>query len=195
MPMSSGTRTLLQELTGWAAAGVIVAAGIVHLDTLKDVVRGALEASFPAHMGTAATSGATERDNERSQAPAGGIGQVEVQADAYGHFHSDVEVNGRTITAMVDTGASIVALSHEDARAAGIFVAEADYTHRVNTANGVARVAPVTLERVRIGDITIRNVRAAVSEPGRLKGTLLGMSFLSRLSRFEIRQGTLVLQD
>ncbi len=194
MPMSSGTRTLLQEVVGWAVAGVIIAAGIVHIETLKDVARDLVSGALPSNVGVAMPEerGPGQRTRPKTT---GGIGQVELTADAYGHFISDVEVNGRTITAMVDTGASMVALSHEDARAAGIFIREADYTHRVNTANGVARVAPVTLDRVRIGDITIRDVRAAVSEPGRLKGTLLGMSFLSRLSRFEIRQGTLVLQD
>ena len=60
---------------------------------------------------------------------------------------------------------------------------------------GVARVAPVVLDRVSIGDITVRNVPAAVSEPGRLATSLLGMSFLGRLQRVEMRAGTLVLQE
>ncbi len=60
---------------------------------------------------------------------------------------------------------------------------------------GSARVAPVLLHRVRIGGIELRDVQAAVAEPGRLQGTLLGMSFLARLSRLEIRSGRLVLHD
>ena len=67
---------------------------------------------------------------------------------------------------MVDTGASIVALTFEDAERAGLYIRDRDYTQRVNTANGLARIAPVTLDRVSIGDIMVRNVPAAVSEPG-----------------------------
>ena len=70
---------------------------------------------------------------------------------------------------MVDTGASIVALTYEDAERAGVYVRDSDFTQRVRTANGMARVAPVTLDRVSIGDITVRNVPAAVSERGQAR--------------------------
>ena len=80
-----------------------------------------------------------------------------------------IEINGRSVDAMVDTGASIVALSWDDAERAGLYIRDSDYTQRVNTANGLARIAPVMLDRVSIGDITVRNVPAAVSEPGKLR--------------------------
>ena len=96
---------------------------------------------------------------------------------------------------MVDTGASIVALTFEDAERAGLYIRDSDYTHRVNTANGLARIAPVTLDRVAIGEIMVRNVPAAVSEPGKLTTSLLGMSFLSRLQRVDMRRGVLVLHE
>ena len=96
---------------------------------------------------------------------------------------------------MVDTGASIVALSFEDARAIGLYVRDSDFTHRVSTANGFARIAPVTIDRISIGDITVRDVSGAVMEPGKLGTTLLGMSFLSRLQRVDIRSGMLVLHE
>jgi aspartyl protease family protein len=89
----------------------------------------------------------------------------------------------------------VCALAFDDARQAGVFVRDSDYTQRVSTANGYARVAPVILDRVSIGDITVRNVPAAVSEPGSLATTLLGMSFLGRLQRVDMRSGTLVLQE
>ena len=66
---------------------------------------------------------------------------------------------------------------------------------RVNTANGVARVAPVMLDQISIDDITIRNVRAVVAERGRLNQTLLGMTFLGQLSRAEMSRGILTLQE
>ena len=96
---------------------------------------------------------------------------------------------------MIDTGATMVALSYEDAEAAGFRLSDSDFTRAVSTANGVARVAPVTLDRVSIGNITVRDVPAAVAERGRLKTSLLGMSFLGRLSRFDMRSGRLVMQE
>ena len=90
---------------------------------------------------------------------------------------------------MVDTGASIVALTFEDAASAGIHVRDPEFTHRVSTANGVARVAMITLDSVAIDDIMVRNVRAAVAERGKLTKTLLGMSFLGQLSRTEMSRG------
>ena len=89
----------------------------------------------------------------------------------------------------------MVALTYEDARSAGLYVRDSDFTHRVSTANGMAKVAPVTIDRVTIGDITVRNVPGAVMESGKLGTTLLGMSFLSRLQRVDMRSGMLVLQE
>jgi aspartyl protease family protein len=120
--------------------------------------------------------------------------RVELRADRSGHFFAGAYINGGRIEVMVDTGATIVALSYEDAGRAGIFPRDADFTGRVSTANGVARVAYVTLDAVSIDDITVRGVRAAVAEPGRLNTSLLGMSFLGKL-RTEIAGGTLVLED
>jgi len=96
---------------------------------------------------------------------------------------------------LVDSGASIVALTYDDARRAGVFVRGSDYTQRVSTANGFARVAPVVLDRISIGAITVRHVPAAVTEPGSLATSLLGMSFLARLRRVDMRAGTLLLQE
>ena len=112
-------------------------------------------------------------------APARQAARVALRAGPHGHFHANAEINGRRIEVMVDTGASLVALTFEDASRAGIYVRDSDFTQRVRTANGIARVAPVTLDRVSIGDITVRNVPASVSERGKLGTTLLGMSFLS----------------
>jgi aspartyl protease family protein len=94
---------------------------------------------------------------------------------------------------MVDTGATSVALTWEDARAAGVHVREADFRVPVNTANGVSHVALVSLDTISIGDIEVRNVQAVVARPGQLNVTLLGMSFLKQLSRFEMRGRELIL--
>ena len=86
-------------------------------------------------------------------------------------------------------------LTYEDAQRAGVFLRDRDFTMQMQTANGIAKAAPVTLERVTIGSITVRNVQAGVAEPGLLRTNLLGMSFLKRLNKFEIRSGTLILQE
>jgi aspartyl protease family protein len=120
---------------------------------------------------------------------------VHLKAGAHGHFFSRIHVNGRAVQAMVDTGASIVALTFEDARNAGVHIRDSDFNHRVSTANGVARVALVTLDSVALDDIVVRDVRAAVAEPGKLTKTLLGMSFLGQLRRTEMSGGVLVLEE
>jgi len=122
-------------------------------------------------------------------------GTITLPASQYGHFLTEAEINGRNIDVMVDTGASLVALSYDDATRAGIFVRPSDFTHVAQTANGTARVAPVMISQIRIGDIIVRNVRGAVSERGASERTLLGMSFLGRLSRVEMRGDSLVLEE
>ncbi len=117
-----------------------------------------------------------------------------VAADWRGHFIVHPTLDGRRIRMMVDTGASLVALSHEDAELAGIRVGPRDYTHRVATANGVVAAAPIRIGEVRIGEIAVRNVEALVLPPGKLGTSLLGMSFLKRLPGFEIAKGRLVLK-
>lgn len=120
---------------------------------------------------------------------------VEIAATEAGHFETEAEINGARIDVMVDTGATLVALTYEDAQRAGIYLNSADFTYRVKTANGIAKVAPVEISSIAIGDITVRNVRGAVTEPGKLHKTLLGMSFLNRLSRVEMRPNGLALHE
>lgn len=121
--------------------------------------------------------------------------RVVVSADLRGHFVVHPTLDGKRIRMLVDTGASVLALSHEDAQLAGIKVGSRDFTNRVATANGVVGAAPVRIREVRVGDILVRNVEAVVLPPGKLGTSLLGMSFLKRLGGFEIAQGRLVLKS
>ena len=114
-------------------------------------------------------------------------------ADRRGHFACTGDVDGRPVTFMADTGASIIARTYEDARRAGLSPASLDFSARVSTANGIAKVAPVVLSRVRVGTMTLRDVRAAVAEKGALDVNLLGMSFLGRLASFNLRGDELIL--
>ncbi len=110
-----------------------------------------------------------------------------------GHFYVDAEVNGARIRFLIDTGATFVALSPEDARSAGLRIFESDYTARTTTANGVTRVAPVTLRQVELEQMQLFDVRAVVLERP-MPVSLLGMSFLSRLQSYETRNDELVLR-
>jgi clan AA aspartic protease (TIGR02281 family) len=110
-----------------------------------------------------------------------------VQADQQGHFWVDGEINGVSIPFMIDTGATSVALDRETAARIGIRPSAREFTGRSNTANGMARVAPVTLRQLSIGQMTVRDVQAHVLE-GSMHGMgLLGMSFLRRLDAYEVR--------
>jgi aspartyl protease family protein len=121
-------------------------------------------------------------------------GEVALHASADGHFYANVTIDGVPMRLMVDTGASSIALSAEDARRIGIDPRSLDYVLPVTTANGPALAAGVTLDEVRLGDIVFERVAASVMPPGTLDRSLLGMSFLSRLSRFEIAGDHLLLR-
>lgn len=112
-----------------------------------------------------------------------------------GHFEVTGEVDGRRLTFMVDTGASVIALTAHDAAMLGIHPAESEYRALVRTANGTVRAAPVTLDRVEIDDIAEYDVGAMVLPEGALGDNLLGLTFLSKLRKFEYSDGRLVLQQ
>jgi clan AA aspartic protease (TIGR02281 family) len=113
------------------------------------------------------------------------------RADRRGHFSLMATVNGAPTRFVVDTGASLVALTLDDARAAGIGHSELSFNQLTQTANGRVHFAPVILREIRIEQLSIENVPAAVIE--NLDQSLLGMSFLKRLKRFEMREGALTI--
>ena len=119
---------------------------------------------------------------------------VEVARGSGGSFSVATEVNGARVPMLLDTGASAVVLTQEAARAAGLPLEVLNYSVSVDTANGRARAAPVTLDRVAVGGITERAVPALVAQPGQLRVSLLGMSFLNRLERWEVRGDKLSLR-
>jgi len=114
--------------------------------------------------------------------PKGGVGaSVVIPADMQGHFLVNGTINGSaSVRFLVDTGATMVSISADDARRAGINYLEGQraYTH---TASGVATVYRVKMDSVKVGDITLYNVDAAVHASGLLPIGLLGMSFLNRM--------------
>jgi aspartyl protease family protein len=191
MVMPVGAKRAASQAAGWLVAGGCAAVAALYFADLKETARGLL--SLPR---VATSQQTASRTAQRALAdPALSGRTVELRAGAHGHYHADAEINGRRIEVLVDTGASQVALTYEDASRAGIHVRDRDFTQLVRTANGIARVAPVTLDRVSIGDVTVRDVPASVSQRGTLGTTLLGMSFLKRLSRVDMRGTTLILEE
>lgn len=187
MRVSPGASNFAREAVGWLFIGMIVFGGVYFFTDLRSLTRAVVD-QYAANS----DDGSEDAAPAVRQASASG-GEVRIHAGEGGHFFSDVEVNGRLISAVVDTGATGVALSYEDARTIGIRLDEADFTMESKTANGSAKIAPITLDRVQIGDIEVRDVQAFVAERGKLFQTLLGMSFLRRLSHIDIRGQELVL--
>ncbi|RAI35513.1 retropepsin-like aspartic protease family protein [Rhodoplanes serenus] len=117
-----------------------------------------------------------------------------LKRDERGHFQVDGRLDGRRMSFLVDTGASVIALRASDAARLGIRPAGRDFTAKVSTANGSVMAAPAEISRVEIGDIVVSRVAALVLPDEALGQNLLGMSFLSRI-RFEHRNGRLILEQ
>jgi aspartyl protease family protein len=119
---------------------------------------------------------------------------VEIARSRGGEFTVAVHINGTRVPMTLDTGASSVVLTQEAAKAAGLPLAVLSYSVNVETANGRARAAPVTIERVAVGNIVERSIPALIAQPGQLRTSLLGMSFLNRLEGWEVRGDRLVMR-
>jgi aspartyl protease family protein len=159
----------------WVVIGLLLVVGYTYRYDLRDVGDRVLSELLP---GRAATRG----------------GAVEISRGRGGEFQIITQVNGASIAMVLDTGASAVVLTQEAAKAAGLPLEMLNYSVSIDTANGRARAAAVTLERVGIGSIVEKSVPALVVQPGQLKTSLLGMSFLSRLERWEVRGDRVVMR-
>jgi len=120
-------------------------------------------------------------------------GTVTLTANPLGHFNIVAEINGMPVDMMADTGATYVALTFKTALSLGLEPSALPFNRETDTANGVTAVAPVTLDEMRVSGIVVRNVEAVVTRPGGLSQNLLGMSFINRLSRFEMSGRRLTL--
>ena len=115
-----------------------------------------------------------------------GPGRVAFRAASGGHFQVEATVNGVAIRFLVDTGASDIVLRPADARRLGFDLDRLRFSRIYRTANGTVRGAPVTLGEVTVGPIRLTNVAASVNG-AEMNQSLLGMSFLNRLSGYEVR--------
>jgi aspartyl protease family protein len=136
----------------------------------------------------------------RTAAPAGtsaqnGLRSLSIARDARGHFQTEGRIDGQRIDFMVDTGASVVALNEKSAARFGLRPSRGDYNATVTTANGTIKAARTRLAMVELGGLVVRDVEAMVLPDEALSENLLGLSFLSKLRRFEYANGKMVLEQ
>ncbi len=158
----------------WIAAGLFLLVGYTYRFELHQAADRVLAELVPGH---AVSQGRT----------------VAVARTSSGDFAIQAEVNGRRINMVLDTGASSVVLTREDAKAAGLPIEMLNYSVNIDTANGRTHAAPVRLDRIAVGTLVERSVDALVAQEGQLKTSLLGMSFLNRLQSWEVSGDRLIL--
>ena len=137
----------------------------------------------------------TARQTAPVEPPPSNPDSVVVPPDAMGHFRVEGRIDGRIVQFVVDTGASVIALTSDDAASLGIRPAPIEFATLVKTANGTVHAAQVRLNMVEVGNLMIRDVAAMVLPDRALSDNLLGLSFLSRLRHFEYTDGKMVLQQ
>jgi aspartyl protease family protein len=175
-------RQSLSKIAGnvaiWAGLFVMVLVGYTYREDLKDLAARVVGELSP-------TTAIVDSQN----------GLATFRRGLDGHFTVASTVNGSAMPLLFDTGASAVVLSYRDAERAGIPVDTLSFTMPVMTANGTGRAALVRLDRIEVGGIARRDVRAFVAEDGALQGSLLGMTFLETLSRYSVSGDKLELAD
>lgn len=165
----------IQAMLFWVLLGLVLALGYTYRFELRTVYDRLIAELVP---GRAATAGRI----------------VEIARGRVGEFNVLTQVNGGTIPMVLDTGASAVVLTQEAAKAAGLPLEVLNYNVIVDTANGRTRAASVTLDRIGIGGLIERSVPALIAQPGQLRTSLLGMSFLNRLESWEVRGDKLIMR-
>lgn len=159
----------------WIVIALVLMVGYTYRFQLRDVADHVMAELVP---GRAAESGRT-------------VALARAQSS---DFQIVTDVNGHNVPMILDTGASAVVLTNEAAKAVGLPVEVIKYTVNIATANGHTKAAEATLDRVAVGSIVERSVPALIAQPGQLKTSLLGMSFLNRLQSWEVRGDRLVLR-
>ena len=166
------------------AAAVIAGAG-VFMAQMADRM-----ATAPAHANTPRT----EVTVGAAAMPAAGR-SISIPRDARGHFQTDGHIDGQRLNFMVDTGASLVALNEKSAARFGLRPSRSDFNATVTTANGTIKAARTRLAMIELGGLVVRDVDAVVLPDEALSENLLGLSFLSKLKRFEYANGKMVLEQ
>src|SRR3954468_21988012 len=168
-------------------AGLMVAAGTYMAQTADRMT-----AASPARGTTASNMAASARSQQPAET---GARTLSIPRDPRGHFQAEGRIDGQRIDFMVDTGASVVALNEKSAARFGLRPQRSDYNATVTTANGTIKAARTRLAMVELGGLVVRDVDAMVLPDEALSENLLGLSFLSKLKRFEYAGGKMVLEQ
>jgi aspartyl protease family protein len=145
--------------------------------------------------GPALASAVSQRAAPAETVGQAGLRSLSIPRDARGHFLTEGRIDGQRIGFMVDTGASVVALNETSAARFGLRPSRGEFNATVTTANGTIKAARSRLARVEVGGIVVRDVDAMVLPDEALSENLLGLSFLSKLKRFEYAKGQMVLEQ
>ncbi|MGQ0558575.1 MAG: retropepsin-like aspartic protease family protein [Sphingosinicella sp.] len=173
--MSAGTTLFWSAL---AIAGVIlVAPGLDQVTVMPT----AAPASNAAEIGEVGS---------HTIAIVDGRGQQVLRRSNDGHFYAEAQVNGARIRFLIDTGASVVALTRADAQRAGIAIGSDTVSAR--GAGGAMEVAPIVIDRIALGPVAVSQVRGAVADD--LPMSLLGQSFLTHAGEIAIQGDRLVIR-
>ena len=162
-----------RDFLGWTAIATVIGTGYNYRDELGQIAFRIAGEFAPLSS------------NVTTEPPQNGERSHRIRRRSDGHFTASVTVNGASVPMLVDTGASTVVLRQVDAKKLGVDTTNLKYTVPVQTANGVAYAAHVRLRNVMVGPIALGGVDALVAQPGVLRESLLGMTFLSRLRSYE----------
>ena len=157
----------------WVVVGLFLVIGYSYRLQLHDIADRVMVVLVPGHVFTHG------RDAE-----------IYRSASSSDFYIREVQINEALVPMVLDTGASTIVLTQEDAKAAGLPLALLDYTVSIDTANGRTHAAPLKIKVIAIGDIEEHSVDALVAQAGTLRTSLLGMSFLNRLQSWEVRGTT-----
>jgi aspartyl protease family protein len=171
----------LAYLAAWAAAALVLVTIYVYRDQAAQMTSRVAAELMPGH--SVVLTGIN------------GQNEVVIRRTRDGHFAINAEVDGHRLGMLVDTGASQVALTFEDAERIGLEPDKLKFTLPITTANGTATAAAVKIATLSIGPIVRHNVSATVAQAGRLDSSLLGMNFLSSLSAIRMEPGEMRLMD
>ena len=167
---------------------MILAAVLVGLGTYM--------AQMADKMSPAPASASASPNKASAQTVAQASGRsLDIPRDARGHFQTDGRIEGQRVNFMIDTGASLVALNEKSAARFGLRPSRSDYNATVTTANGTIKAARTRLAMIELGGLVVRDVDALVLPDEALSENLLGLSFLSKLKRFEYANCKMVLEQ
>ena len=163
----------LKQLVIWIGIFLVVMASYTHRYELQDIA-----SKFTGGLIAGSPISSTNLD---------GRNQITLIRGNSGHFRARGEVGNISVNFLVDTGATEIVLSHDDALRARIDTSSLNYNHPVSTANGITTSARQKIDNISVGSISFQNISVMIARKGDLDTSLLGMNFINRLRAFEIR--------